>query len=178
MTNRPHHPDCFCYACEEWDRTTARAAKEQAEARAAKEHTFINMLKKKLIIIRGVSGSGKSTVAKLFGEDAVICTADDFFYDSDGNYNFNANHLSIAHEQCFRKFLRALNNPDVDTIVIANTNTQQKEFQKYIDEAEKHGSMVFSLVVERRHNGINSHGVPDYVIDRHEQNIINTLKLK
>ena len=31
MTNRPHHPDCFCYACEEWDRTMARDAKEQAE---------------------------------------------------------------------------------------------------------------------------------------------------
>ena len=138
----------------------------------------VEIRKPAVIILRGASGSGKSSVAKLFGPDAIICTADDFFYDSEGNYNFNPDHLSIAHEQCFRKFLYALDNPDVDMIVIANTNTKISEFQKYIDEAEKCGCMVFSLVVERRHNGINSHGVPEHVIDRNEKNIKNTLKLK
>lgn len=36
MTDRPHHIDCFCYACEEWDRTMARAAKEKADDRLAR----------------------------------------------------------------------------------------------------------------------------------------------
>lgn len=132
---------------------------------------------KKAIILRGTSGCGKSTVAKLFGENASVCTADDFFYDENGNYNFNPAHLSKAHEQCFEKFVDALSNPNVDTVVVANTNTQQKEFQKYIDKAEEHGIMVFSLVVEKRHNGSNQHGTPDHVIERHEQNIKNSLKL-
>lgn len=133
---------------------------------------------KKVIILRSASGAGKSTIAKLFGGNLTVCTADDFFYDGEGNYNFDPNLLSIAHEQCFRKFHDALENPMVDTIVVANTNTKIPEFRKYIDEAEKYDSMLFSLVVEKRHNGVNSHGTPDRVINRHVENIKNSLKLK
>jgi predicted kinase len=136
------------------------------------------MKQKKVIILRSASGAGKSTIAKLFVGNLVICTADDFFYDRDGNYNFDPNLLSIAHEQCFRKFHDALENQSVDTIVVANTNTKISEFQKYIDEAEKYDNMVFSLVVEKRHNETNSHGTPESVIDRHVENIKNSLKLK
>ena len=138
----------------------------------------IEIKKPVVVLLRGSSGCGKSSVARLFGGEVAICTADDFFYDEGGNYNFDSNLLSIAHEQCFRKFHDALENPDIDTIVVANTNTKISEFQKYIDEAEKYDSMVFSLVVEKRHNGINSHGTPDHVIDRHVENIKNSLKLK
>lgn len=133
---------------------------------------------KKVILLRSASGAGKSIIAKLFDGDLVICTADDFFYDGEGTYNFNPDLLSIAHEQCFRKFHNALENPKVDTIVVANTNTKSSEFQKYIDAAEQRGIMLFSLVVEKRHNGTNSHGTPDHVIDRHVENIKNSLKLK
>jgi predicted kinase len=133
---------------------------------------------KKVIVLRGCANSGKSTVAKLFGDNAVICTADDYFTDDQGNYNFNPLLLGAAHYACQEKYLKALDDFTIDTVVCANTNTKSSEFQFYIDEAEKRGIMVFSLVVEKRHNNENNHQVPVHVIDRHEQNIKNTLRLR
>ena len=135
-------------------------------------------ISKVVVILRGSSGCGKSSVAQLFGGEVAICTADDYFYDELGKYNFNPDHLSIAHKQCQEKFVYALDNPDFDTVVVANTNTKEQDFQFYVAEAEKRGIMVFSLVVEKRHNGVNTHETPDHVIDRHVENIKNSLKLK
>lgn len=135
-------------------------------------------MNKRIIILRGTQNSGKSTVAKLFGENSIICCADDYFTDNWGNYNFDPNLLGVAHRICREKFINALDDPDIDTIVVANTNATQKDFQFYIDSAEQHGNMVFSLVVERRHNNLNNHNVPPEAIDRCEQNIKNSLKLK
>ncbi|MEG1581928.1 MAG: hypothetical protein RR334_02065, partial [Clostridia bacterium] len=68
---------------------------------------------KKIIIIRGISGSGKTTFAiklkSLFaerGEDCEICEADDYFTGTDGQYNFNPNLLSQAHNACYSKFVK------------------------------------------------------------------------
>lgn len=133
---------------------------------------------KRIILLRGASGSGKNLVSKLFGGEVCVCSADDYFTDNWGNYNFDPNLLGVAHRTCQDKFLNALDNSDIDTIIVNNTNTKEKDFQFYVAEAEKRGIMVFSLVVEKRHNGTNSHGTPDHVIDRHVENIKNSLKLR
>ena len=54
---------------------------------------------KNLILIRGVSGSGKSTVAALFNTNNLAST-DDFFIDEYGDYVFNANSLVVNHQKC------------------------------------------------------------------------------
>ena len=44
-----------------------------------------------MFIMRGVPGSGKSTLAKRIHKqypDAVLCSADDFFVDTDGIYKY------------------------------------------------------------------------------------------
>lgn len=133
---------------------------------------------KNVILLRGSAGSGKSSVAKLFGGNVRICCADDFFMDDFGNYNFDPNLLGVAHAHCQRRFLDALNDPEIDTIVVANTNTKESDFKFYVDEAKKRDIMLFSLVVEKRHERENVHGVPSHVIDRHVENIKNSLKLK
>ena len=51
-----------------------------------------------LILLRGVSGAGKSTVAGLF-IDATIISTDDFFM-KDGEYQFDANSLVENHMKC------------------------------------------------------------------------------
>lgn len=137
----------------------------------------VEIKKPVVVLLRGVSNSGKSSVANLFGENSVVCCADDYFTDKDGNYDFNPNLLGQAHTVCKFKFIDALHNPDIDTIVVSNTNTKPPDFQFYIDEAEKRGIMVFSLVVERRHGGINNHNVPAHVLERQAENIKNSLKL-
>ena len=90
-------------------------------------------MSKKVIILRGCSGAGKSTVAHLFSGKSVICTADDFFYDEKGVYNFDASKLSDAHTDCRLKFVTAIHDDSIDTIIVANTNTQEKEFDFYLD---------------------------------------------
>ena len=52
-----------------------------------------------LILVRGVSGAGKSTIAPMF-KNAVLVSTDDFFLDEYGEYVFDANSLVINHQFC------------------------------------------------------------------------------
>jgi predicted kinase len=133
---------------------------------------------RKLILIRAVSGAGKSTFAKTFAPDSCICCADDFFTDEEGNYNFDASKLGQAHKACQEKYLSLIDSSSTDTIVVANTSTKESDYKFYLDEAEKRGIMVFSLVLENRHGGKNIHNVPEHVLEHQEQNIKNSLKLR
>jgi hypothetical protein len=60
-----------------------------------------------LYVMRGLPGSGKTTLAQSMvksyteaGKKGVICSADDFFVDNRGKYNFDMTRLSEAHEHC------------------------------------------------------------------------------
>jgi NEDD4-binding protein 2 len=134
---------------------------------------------KNIIILRGVSGSGKSSFAKLIAEPSVICTADDYFTDPvTGQYNFDFAELGQAHAACRSKFDLALANHDVHNIVVANTNTRAAEFKYYEDAAIAAGAKVFSIVIENRHGGTNVHHVPTSVLDRQTISIKNSLQLQ
>ena len=133
---------------------------------------------RKLILIRAVSGAGKSTFAKTFAPDSCICCADDYFTDEQGNYNFDVSKIGQAHKACQEKYLSLIDSSSADTIVVANTSTKESDYKFYLDEAEKRGIMVFSLVLENRHRNKNIHNVPDHVLERQEQNIKNSLKLR
>lgn len=78
----------------------------------------------KVIILCGVSGSGKSTIAKEIGSGYVV-SADDFFMAS-GEYKFDPTMLPAAHGQCLRDFVGCLQY-GCDTIVVDNTNTTMME---------------------------------------------------
>jgi predicted kinase len=127
---------------------------------------------KTLYIIRGVPGSGKSTFAKeLVGADFLVCEADKYFVDKEGNYKFDGSKLKEAHEWCrdrVETFMEdsLLNDQFYRRIAVSNTFTREWEMQAYIDLAEKYGYRVFSLIVENRHGSSNVHGVPDEVIEK------------
>ena len=75
--------------------------------------------------LRGVSGSGKSHVAREIcvhrGGDCVIASADDFFIGSDGIYVFDGALLRDAHATCQAKVREAMER-GVRTIVVDNTH--------------------------------------------------------
>lgn len=134
---------------------------------------------KSVIILRGCPGSGKSTVAELlvFGiTTSAICTADDYFM-VDGEYKFDSTKLGEAHSACKSKCEKAM-TLGVERIVVANTNTTEKEITPYQILAEQYGYMVFTLIIENRHGGKNEHGVPDESIDRMEERLKNSIKLR
>lgn len=111
---------------------------------------MVCMTDKKIIILRGASGSGKSTVADLFAEPKVIASADDYFTDSNGNYNFDVSKLGKAHQYCRDVFMSGLNCSDIKTVIVSNTNTKPADYQFYVDEAKKRGIDVIYLVIEKR----------------------------
>jgi predicted kinase len=123
------------------------------------------MIPKILTLVRGLPGSGKSTFANTITNQFSVCEADKFFYDEEGNYNFDANKLSAAHEWCkYAVELRMKDNQDNEQfyphIVVSNTFTKEWEMAEYFELAKKYEYMVFTIIVENRHGGVNQHGVP------------------
>lgn len=61
-------------------------------------------MKKILYILRGVSGCGKTTAAKVICSEEFFCSADDYFYKiGNGEYAFDAKKLGAAHMYCQNK---------------------------------------------------------------------------
>jgi len=118
---------------------------------------------KDLVLVRGISGSGKTTVANMF--NGIHITTDSFWYDAQGNYNFDASKLSEAHEWC-RKSVDILMSNGEETIVVHNTFTKEWEMKPYFDLAKIYGYRVHTVIVENRHGSKNVHNVPDDVLEK------------
>lgn len=117
-----------------------------------------------LILVRGVSGSGKSTLAKLIvGDSSKVLSADDYFTNEIGEYNYDILKRNDAHEQCQWRCLSKMTDGE-SIIVVANTFTQEWEMSTYYKLAERFKYRVHSIIVENRHGGVNIHGVPDDVL--------------
>jgi predicted kinase len=116
---------------------------------------------KQLILLRGLPGSGKSTLAKMIvDKDYCHKEADMFFVDRDGNYNFEPSKIKDAHKWC-QEDVEFLMKYEHSLIVVSNTFTQEWEMDAYYKLAEEYGYQVHSVVVENRHGGVNTHGVPE-----------------
>lgn len=115
---------------------------------------------KTLYIVRGLPGSGKSSLAKKITE--LVYSADDFFTNKKGEYNFNAKLLGKAHEWCWGKVRDAM-FIGANAVAVANTFTQAWEAEKYYQIAEEYGYSVF--VIECQNDFGNVHDVPQESID-------------
>jgi hypothetical protein len=148
-------------------------------------HLYITMTKV-LFLLRGLPGSGKTSLAHHIWSHYVICEADKYFYNEGGEYIFDASKLSEAHKWCQNEVEIRMKDNQVNPqyypeIVVSNTSTTEKELQPYIDLAKKYGYMVVSLIVENRHgNGeeTNIHGVGKEVLDKMENRLKNNIKLR
>ena len=132
-----------------------------------------------VIIIRGASGCGKSSFAAFLQslkEDAVICCADDYFVGEDNVYRFQKEGLREAHFCCRNKFIEAVRS-QAELIVIANTNSTEKEFRFYHEGAQEFGYQVFFLVLENRHGEVNVHGCPPEAVAMQAKRVQHSLKL-
>ena len=90
-----------------------------------------------VVLLQGVSGSGKSTVAKRLvdearsqGRTAVVVSADHYF-EKDGEYKFDGRYLEAAHATCFKRFQEALASR-VDLVVVDNTATKLERLTPYV----------------------------------------------
>lgn len=117
---------------------------------------------KVLYLLRGLPGAGKSTLAKSIG--AIYFEADMFFMEGN-EYKFNPLKLKDAHAWCQNQVRISMNNANggmtPTRIAVANTFTQEWEMESYYKMAEEFGFTVFSIIVENRHGGVNTHNVPE-----------------
>ena len=116
-----------------------------------------------LILLRGLPGSGKSTLGDVIlrtpQQDPSLLSADDFFIDENGNYNFDSTKLQEAHSQCQLRCAERM-KLQLSKIVVANTFTQDWEMEPYFEMAERYKYRVHTVIVENRHGNSNIHNVP------------------
>jgi len=113
-----------------------------------------------LYIIRGVPGSGKTTLAEKMNDSGMIDVyfeADMMMIDHDGNYKFDPSKLSFCHDQCQRAVDVALTVGH--NVAVSNTFTRKWEMKPYFDMAKKHGAQVTVIVCQGDFS--NVHGVPN-----------------
>lgn len=126
---------------------------------------------KKLTILRGLSGSGKSYEAtKLLNEGAIAASTDNFWLDETGRYNFNPQLLEAAHQSCQETVERFMERSE-SHIVVDNTNTQWWKMTPYFVMAKEHKYEVSLKIiggVTTKHSpgyaARNKHKVPEEVI--------------
>lgn len=131
-------------------------------------------MKKTLIILRGIPGSGKSTWAckrldevSLYSPDRrVIASADDYFLRPDGLYDWTPRLLGRAHKWCKQVVKENMMN-SASLIIVDNTNTRKKEYKAYLELAEEYGYEVEEKTIGKfddesiaLYGERNSHGVP------------------
>ena len=127
----------------------------------AKNPVFMNS---KLILVRGISGSGKTTYAKeLIKNDPSLShyEADMYFYQN-GEYKFNPAKLKDAHAWC-----KAQTEIDLlcgKSVIVSNTFTQKWEIQPYIELGKKYGVEV--IINKAIGNYKHIHDVPDEALER------------
>ena len=126
-----------------------------------------------LYLLRGLPGCGKSSLAKsLMNAQTGHVETDMFFMENimenSGNYNFDASKLKEAHEWCQKQTDAYMQPYGYNTVIVSNTFTQEWEMKPYYELAEKYGFVVFSLIVENRHGGVNEHNVPEETLAKME----------
>lgn len=123
---------------------------------------------KKLILLRGLPGAGKSTLAKSFVDMGARHWEEDmFFTDINGDYIFDASRLHDAHNWCRDQVENSMSFEK--DVVVSNTFTQKWEMDLYYKLAKQYGYQVFSLIVENRHDGVNTHNVPTKTLQKMQE---------
>lgn len=124
---------------------------------------------KKLIVMKGLPGAGKSTfLDRLQCPPVTVCSADHHFIQADGSYKFDPKQIGAAHTACFRKFSHLL-EAGTSPLAVDNTNLSWWEMSRYVEAGLAAGYNVEVIdlqVAPAVAASRNVHGVPAASIDK------------
>jgi hypothetical protein len=140
-----------------------------------------------ITLMRGIPGSGKTTLVRNRFTNDLVVSADFAFYGEpqcqyakymiEGNYRFDPARLQEAHGQCLRSFIGALAGADAG-MVVDNGNTTIEELLPFIRIAEAYTIPVQIVTCQcdvETAVARNIHHVPRHTIERLHGNMGRTL---
>lgn len=105
---------------------------------------------RELLLIRGIRGSGKTTLAEMLASfcAAEVFTTDDYFTNPSGQYHWRAEDLKKAHEWNQDRVRNCMIFVQAPLIIVPNTFTRNWEMKPYINMAKDHDYKVTVIRVE------------------------------
>lgn len=112
-----------------------------------------------LTLIRGLPGSGKTTLAKTYSADHF--EADMYFVNDDGEYQFDGARLKQAHSWCQDSAKQSLQQGR--NVVVSNTFVRLWEMKPYLKMAQQYNAEL--EVIECQGRYANTHGVSQAIVN-------------
>lgn len=117
----------------------------------------------RLVLVRGLPGSGKSTYARTLTRYGFEQVEADQFFMRDGIYRFDAAQLQQAHAWCLAETTRIVG--DGGRVVVSNTFVRVWELVPYLKLMHS-PYCVPTVVVTMQGNYGSIHGVPEDTMQR------------
>jgi uridine kinase len=121
------------------------------------------MYQNALILLRGLPGSGKTTLAKLLSENNTypVFSVDDYFTDEvTGEYIFSFQNNHLAYKQCEALTKDAMQQ-NISKVFLHNTFTMDWELEPYFILADQFNYSIYVVTVENYHGHQNVHEVSE-----------------
>jgi len=104
------------------------------------------MASKKLIILRGLPGSGKSKIAKQLVGNGVIHSTDSYFMKN-GKYVFDVDSVGKFHGLNLMASIRSMKK-GISPVIIDNTNIMAFHCIKYVEAGKIYGYEIIIIEPE------------------------------
>lgn len=127
----------------------------------------IDKFKKSLIIVRGISGSGKTTFSNIFGD--ISLSYDLYSEIEDGNYSKLTNNELEKAKKYNLIWVKNLMEQNVKKIFINNQFLKYNNLDDYIKLAKSYNYNVFVLIAENINNTKNVHNVTNKEINNYKK---------
>jgi len=122
---------------------------------------------RELLLLRGLPGSGKSSLAEILSEKGKHpqYSIDDYFINSRGEYVFEFDKNHLAYKECQKKVEESMNS-EAPFIIVHNVFSMEWEWEPYFKLASKYSYRVHVVCVENHHGGKNVHDVSQEQLEK------------